>query len=58
MWLKNRRPNDWRETLHVVDTVSHTAVVILPPDLVAKMDKAAGIDRSIEGECEEVDESP
>ena len=56
LWLKNRRPNDWRETRHIkVDTVQHTAVVMLQPELVAKMDKAAGIE-VIEGECERVEE--
>ena len=56
LWLKNRRPNDWRETRHIkVDTVQHTAVVMLQPELVAKMDKAAGIE-VIEGECEQVGE--
>ena len=57
LWLKNRRPSNWRETRHIkVDTVQHTAVVILEPELVAKMDKAAGIDREvIEGECEYIE---
>ncbi len=56
LWLKNRRPSNWRETRHItVDTVQHTAVVMLQPELVAKMDKAAGIE-VIEGECERVEE--
>ena len=43
----------YRDTQHIqVDTHHHTAVVMLPPDLVAKMNKAAGI---IEGECEQIE---
>lgn len=59
LWLKNRRSNDWRETRHIqVASTQQTAVVILEPELVAKMDKAAGIVRNtpIEGECVEVED--
>ena len=50
----NQYADRWRDTKHVqIDTVVHTAVVELQPELVAKMDKAAGI---IEGECEVVDD--
>ena len=46
--------NDWRETRHIqVDTIQHTAVVVLQPELESKMRKAAGI---IEGECEQIEE--
>ena len=50
--LTNQYAERWKDTKHVhVDTVHHTAVVMLEPELVSKMSKAAGI---IEGECSEV----
>ena len=54
LWLKNRRSNQWRDTQHhQIDTVRHTAVLMLQPELIHKMRKSAGLD-AIEGECEEV----
>ena len=56
LWLKNRQSKKWTDTNHIqVDTVQHTAVTILRPELVAKMNKAAGIE-VIEGDCERVGE--
>jgi len=51
--LTNMGVDRWRDTKHVqIDTVTHTAVVVLQPELVDKMHKAAGI--TVDGTCEVV----
>jgi len=44
LWLKNRRPNEWRETSHirVENTEENKLIVILTPEMHEKLHKAAG----------------
>ena len=60
LWLKNRRPKEWRETSHikVENTQDSRLIVQLSPELTEKLALAAGesLDfQVIEGECEPVD---